>query len=202
MLRSALILGDIHAEDELLAAALTFSSRVERVLSVGDIVDGKGDLLRCLAMLRDHDVEIVSGNHERWVRQGHPFEPFAYSKDALAWIATLPSTREYETPSGRFMLCHGIGEHDMVSLKPDTTGYALQCLDEVWDLVHAGEHRWIAGGHTHEPMVRSIEGVTFLNPGTLVRDQDPGFMIVSFADKVVERWTLVPTPALVERTQL
>jgi len=197
MLRSALLTADIHAEDELLEAALAFAPRAESVLSVGDIVDGSGDLTRCLALLRDHDADIVSGNHERWVRQGQPFMPFSYSPDALAWIAALPPTREYETPTGRLMLCHGIGAADMVTFKPDTFGYALECLDEVWDLIHAGEHRWIAGGHTHVPMVRTLESVTFLNPGTLVRDQSPGFMLANFETGVIEHWALLPHPTLI-----
>jgi predicted phosphodiesterase len=196
MLRSALLIGDIHAEDELLEAALAFAPRAERVLSVGDIVDGVGDLVRCIDLLRAHDADVVSGNHERWVRQGQPFLPFAYSDDALAWIDALPPTREYQTPTGRLMLCHGVGDHDMVSFKPDMTGYALECLDEVWDLVHAGEHRWIAGGHTHVPMVRTLEGVTFLNPGTLVLDQEPGFMLANFETGIIEHWTLLPRPTL------
>ena len=128
--------------------------------------------------------------------------PFAYTQDALAWIAALPATREYETPTGRLMLCHGVGDADMVTFKPDMFGYALNCLDEVWNLVHAGEHRWIAGGHTHVPMVRTLEAVTFLNPGTLVREQEPGFMLANFESGVIEHWTLLPRPALLHTHQL
>ena len=43
MLRRMLLIGDVHAEDERLATALDHGAgRVDRVLCVGDIVDGPG----------------------------------------------------------------------------------------------------------------------------------------------------------------
>ena len=190
MIRRVLLIGDIHTEVDLLATTLAHSYSVDKVLSVGDIVDGRHDPLACVELLRRHDADVVRGNHERWVIGGHPFEPFDYPDDTLAWFRSLPATREYETPSGRLLLGHGIGTDDMSRLEPDTTGYALECLEPVWRLVRSGAFRWIAGGHTHVPMVRTIEGVTFLNPGTLVANQNPGFMIVDFATGIVERWLL------------
>jgi len=192
VLRRALIIGDIHTEVELLTTALSRaqSSNVDKVLAVGDIVDGPHDPLACFALLREHGVDVVRGNHERWVLEGHPFEPFDYPPEALAWLRTLPRTREYDTPTGRFLLGHGVGDHDMDRLQPETDGYALECLISVERILRDGEFRWVAGGHTHIPMVRTISQVTFLNPGTLVSTQNPGFMVVDFATGVVERWLL------------
>jgi predicted phosphodiesterase len=188
--RRALLIGDIHTEVELLATVLSHAESVDKVLSVGDIVDGPHDPLACIALLREHDVDVVRGNHERWVIEGHPFEPFDYPQATLAWLRTLPSIREYDTPTGRFLLGHGIASNDMLRLEPDTDGYALECLEPVSQIVRERRFRWVAGGHTHVPMVRTIEGVTFLNPGTLVHHQNPGFMIVDFSTGIVERWLL------------
>src|SRR5205085_11437183 len=62
------ILGDIHAEDVRLAAALDHAAQAgyPTVLSVGDIVDGRGDAGRCLELLRERGVHCVRGNHDRW----------------------------------------------------------------------------------------------------------------------------------------
>ncbi|NVB82537.1 MAG: metallophosphoesterase family protein [Kofleriaceae bacterium] len=196
ILRRALLVGDIHTEAELLAQTLAYAAHVDRILAVGDVVDGPGDPLACIALLREHGADVVRGNHERWVVQGHPFEPFDYPADALAWFAALPATREYDTPTGRLLLGHGIGDNDMAKLTPDTSGYGLECLDVVWTHVRARKHRWLAGGHTHVPMVRTIDGITFVNPGTLVRSQEPGFMIADFERGTFERWTLLPRPTL------
>lgn len=201
-LSSALLLGDIHTEADLLATALTFAPRGSRVLSVGDIVDGPDDPVRCIELLRNAHADVVTGNHERWVNQGHPFEAFDYPAHVLDWLSALPATREYDTPGGSLLLCHGVGANDMAQLRPDTAGYALECLDDVWRIIRSGRHRFVIGGHTHVPMVRTIDGVTFINPGTLVSTQQPAFMLVDFAAREVQRWTLLPQPTLAETIAL
>jgi predicted phosphodiesterase len=190
----ALLIGDIHTEAELLKAALALGAEhgVDRVLCVGDIVDGPGDPLACIAQLRASRAEVVAGNHERWVVEGTPLEPFHYPEDAIDWIAALPATREYATPAGRVLLGHGLGADDMARLEPDTDGYALECLDSLWALIRAGRFRYLVGGHTHCPMVRTVQGLTVINPGTLVMTQEPGVMLADFARGEFERYALLP----------
>jgi len=192
----ALIVGDIHTEDELLAAAIAEAAAagVDRYLSVGDIVDGPEDVHACIALLRRHRFTVVAGNHERWTVAGMGLTLEDYPDEELDWLRALPATCEIPTPTGLLLLGHGVGEDDMVRLQPHTEGYALECVDALWRLVKAGRHRWLVGGHTHLPMVRSFDGLTVLNPGTLVRDEDPGFLIADFARGEIERWTLLPTP--------
>ena len=48
------------------------------------------------------------------------------------------------------------------------------------------------GGHTHRPMVRTIEGLTIVNPGTLVLEQNPGFIIADFTTGELVHWKLLP----------
>jgi predicted phosphodiesterase len=197
----ALIVGDIHTEDGLLAAAVAEgqAAGVDRFLSVGDIVDGPGDVLACFALLRRHGFTVVAGNHERWTVRGHGLMLDDYPADELAWMRGLPPTCEIPTPSGLLLLGHGVGDDDMVRLHPYTTGYALECVDALWQIVRAGRHRWLVGGHTHVPMVRSFDRLTVLNPGTLVRDEEPGYLIADFARGEIERWTLLPRPARQQR---
>jgi predicted phosphodiesterase len=172
----ALLIGDIHTEHELLIAALACgaAANVDKILSVGDIVDGPNDPLACIALLVQHRADVVSGNHERWVVDGHPLEPFDYPPEALDWLRALPATREYATPTGLLLLGHGLGTNDMARLDPDTDGYALECLDPLWRLVDQGRYRYFIGGHTHVPMVRTIEGLTVINPGTWCCCRIPG----------------------------
>lgn len=191
----ALIIGDIHTEAELLARTIEHgvAEGVDKILSVGDIVDGPGDPLACIAQLRAARAVVVRGNHERWVIEGHPMEPFDYPDAALDWLAELPASVEIVTPTGRILLGHGIGDHDMRELTMETSGYALEVLDPLWELVKVGRHRWLIGGHTHRAMVRTVEHLTVINPGTLVMDQDPGFVIADFACGELEHWDLLPS---------
>jgi putative phosphoesterase len=189
-----LLVGDIHTEDSLLAEAINLGVKegVDRMMSVGDIVDGPNDPMPCIARLRQRKVDVVRGNHERWVIEGNPMDPVDYPDDVLDWLAELPATREYMTPTGRLLLCHGVGDDDMAELDDNTYGYGLENLDPLWALVRAKRYRYVVGGHTHKPMVREIEGVVFINPGTLVMTQQPGATIADFSTRVFERYVLLP----------
>lgn len=179
------LLGDVHAEDERLAAALAIAARegVERRLCVGDVCDGHGDLERTIALLEAHEVLVVRGNHDRWfltdelrtlrpvqLQREHPRAQAA----ARLWLPYL----EVSTVRGPLLLCHAVGDDDFAVLKAHTS------LDELrwtaaWSRVReAGRFALMAAGHTHEPMVRVIDGITILNPGTLKRDDDPVLAIV------------------------
>ena len=74
-----------------------------------------------------------------------------------------------------------------------TDRYALENLDPLWALVRANRYRYFVGGHTHKPMVREVEGLVCINPGTLVLTQQPGATIADFSTGVFERYMLLPT---------
>jgi calcineurin-like phosphoesterase family protein len=67
------ILGDAHAEHEMLASALDHLSRqdVDGVLGVGDMVDGPGSVAECCRMLSAASTLVVRGNHDRWFLEGN-----------------------------------------------------------------------------------------------------------------------------------
>lgn len=181
-------LGDVHCEDQHLAAALDHlrGLGVEAVLCVGDVVDGRGDVNRTCALLQRGGVRCVAGNHERWllademrsladVTPRESLEP-----EHLAWLRTLPPTLRLPTVAGSLLLCHGVADDDMAVLRADTGGYALQELGALRDLMVDPTVDFMLGGHTHERMVRRFQGLTVINPGTLHRDDEPGFAVVDF----------------------
>ncbi len=190
------IIGDIHAEAVRLERALAWFARVgvDQVAFVGDVVDGRGDLPRCIALLGD--AIGVRGNHERWfladtMRMLSDVHRIADVDPAtVAALSALPPTRTIATPLGPLLLCHGMGDDDMGGLRPDDRGYALDVNDRVQAIVAARSHAIVVAGHTHQRMVRRIGDVTFINAGTLAGD-DPCAAIldciartVMFADAV------------------
>ncbi|HTE55025.1 MAG TPA: metallophosphoesterase family protein [Kofleriaceae bacterium] len=191
----ALLIGDIHTEAVLLRKVIAHGRRVgvDAILSVGDIVDGPGDPHACIAQLRAEGALVVRGNHERWLAEGCPMEPYPYQSAELEWLTSLPATREIDTPTGRALLVHGVGADDSAELDPYTRDRTLESLEPLWQVVRAGEHRWMIGGHTHRAMVRTIEQLTIVNPGTLVLEQDPSFVVADFASGDLEYWTLLPS---------
>ncbi len=101
------IIGDIHAEDDLLDSVLRFlaKTRVDANLAVGDIVDGSGDADKCCALLAAYGVITVRGNHDLWFLRKEPRSLPGATRwvrdDTRAFLASLPMTRELATPIGR-----------------------------------------------------------------------------------------------------
>lgn len=199
------LIGDVHCEDVVLEAAIQTltDNGVDRLLCVGDITDGRGDLERVCTLLREHDVITVRGNHERWTLSGEmrdvPDATMGLSEAARSYLDALPTTVEFETSSGPLMLCHGTGENDMTVLRPNTRGYDLQdVLDEIRD---REDLRYIVSGHSHTVMVRELGPWVFINPGTLHRDWQQNFVQVDFTEKRAAIYNVSPT-GLSEQTQM
>jgi len=194
------ILGDVHCEDERLGVALAElrSRSVDAILAVGDIVDGYGDVERTIALLIEDGVVAVRGNHERWFvkseMRNSADATTALSETAALWIEGLPATREIETVRGTLLLCHGVGDDDMMMLRPDARGYGLQtALDPIRE---RDDLALVIGGHTHRRMVRSLPtGPTFINPGTLHRQWEAGFGLVDLDAGRVLFWDFVGASA-------
>ena len=187
-------IGDLHGEDVRLEGVLTWLSGqgIDAVLAVGDLVDGAGDLDRCCALLTAHDALVVRGNHDRWLLE-EPFahEPGFLTRDTLLFLCALPVTRRMSTLRGDLMLCHGVGDDDMVRLHPqgqETSRAAAHALD---GLLADPELRLVVGGHTHRRMVRSFARpggapLHFINPGTLHRGYPASFAVVDLERGQVE----------------
>jgi predicted phosphodiesterase len=162
------------------------------VLQVGDIADGYGSIARTLSLLAEHGVLAVRGNHDRWLLAGAMRElPAATDAGALTpagrdYLASLPPTREFKTPLGPLLLCHGLGENDMAKVKPDDEGYALTSNSELWTLVNEARYRFVVNGHSHRAMVRRFGPLTIVNAGTLLRDDQPCIVVIDFAKQHVE----------------
>jgi putative phosphoesterase len=179
-------IGDIHCEDEALEAALRLfeAHQVDAVLSVGDLLDGRGDPNRTLRLLDERRVIAIQGNHDRWYQDGEMRQlaeatPLgALAPDAAEFLASLPPTRDISTVSGQLLLCHGVGSDDMALLRSDDEGYALTSNFALQDILRSRRYRFVLGGHTHRRMVRQLGGVTFLNAGTLKHDDAPCALLV------------------------
>jgi predicted phosphodiesterase len=213
MLTRVGLIGDIHCEVTRLRQVLEHfrASGIETVLAVGDIADGAGDLGETCAILESAGVLAIAGNHERWLLGGQMRDlseatpTSAVTPRIRAYLSALPKTRSFESPRGPVLLCHGLGDDDMATVKPDDAGYALQENRALWELVEGRTARFIVNGHSHRVMLRSISGVTILNAGALtdryrpvccIADFDEGYMQIYDLDGertlTAERWPFEP----------
>lgn len=181
------LLGDVHAEDVRLAAALRhLEGDVDAWWCVGDVLDGLGDERRTLALLRDVDAIVVRGNHERWMLETDARS--SLSEDELDWIASWPTQVRFPSELGEILLCHGVGDDDMSLVLPG------QRAEDARAIVDAalGEDpaALVVCGHTHVRMVRTLRGThgsprTLLNVGTLYRKDRAGFARLDTAAREV-----------------
>lgn len=198
LLRRIGILGDIHCEDGRLAAALEFlhAQQLDLICAVGDIVDGPGDVNRTIELLRQYQVSVVRGNHERWLfageMRGLPDATSRFDLQAGAWeyLPQLPLTRRLETVAGRALLCHGLGVDDMAGVWPLDDNFRLHSNYPLWQLVNRREFRFVLNGHTHQRLVRSFGELTIINAGTLHWKHRPCFCLADFAEEFVQYYDL------------
>lgn len=189
-------IGDIHGEVNNLKIALELltQTKVDYIMSVGDIVDGQTpeEVEECLELLQNYKVLTVQGNHERWILTGDNMglrdatDRNDLSNKSIRFIAQLPKTREFQTVAGRLLLCHGLGTNDMAGVRPGDYGVALEYNLDLFRLMKEGLYDFVINGHTHHRMVRRFETVTIINAGTLINSQYPCFLIANFQEKFVQ----------------
>lgn len=195
MIRTFGAIGDIHAEDDHLEVALVHleSLKCDAILAVGDIVDGSGDLARCVSLLREHRATAVRGNHERWFLDGkvrglpHAHHRADVDSESIEWLERLPPTWTGETIAGTLLLCHAVGDDDMIRLLPDDDASALAANDPLQRVLGSGVEIMVCG-HTHKPMVRTVFGLLVVNAGTL--EGRPGFVHVDLAARVAKMFSI------------
>jgi predicted phosphodiesterase len=194
------LIGDVHAEDERLRVVLATLSRakVDRILCVGNLVDGHGDVDKVCALLAAHNVSTIRGNHDRWIRADEQRRlPNAHHMTSLAiesieMIKTLPKTMMIDIPGGRLLLCHGVGEDDMQRVTAEDRGQAISTNEELLKILFDATISIMVCGHTRQPMLRRFERgpgkppLIVINAGTLAREDDPGFVILDVVARRVD----------------
>lgn len=188
VIRRVGLIGDVHAEHDTLAFVIDELTRlgVDALLQVGDIADGPGDLDATIALLKERRVLAVRGNHDRWLLSGQGRElPFATplgsaSPASLHYLSQLPVTREFRSPRGNVLLCHGLGTNDMVGIKPDTGAYDIAFNTDLQTLISERRYRFVLNGHTHHAMLRTFGPLSIINAGSLHRDYERAFTYVDF----------------------
>ena len=201
LLKTAGIVGDVHGEDEALEAALCFLKaeiQLDALLCTGDVPakKGVGNTDRVCQLLHDADVLTIRGNHDRWMIESEGVADFfngddkAASLETRAFLHSLPPFREFETPLGRLLLCHGIARDDMSGIYPGGNDDEISRALESYGL--PGKYRLMVNGHTHRRMVRPLPDFTIINAGSLRWEENPGFLIADFAAATVHLFNITP----------
>jgi predicted phosphodiesterase len=195
------IIGDVHGEDAALEAVLGFlqaEGPLDALLCTGDLAakKGIGDTDRCCRLLSEAGVLTIRGNHDRWHIENESVQHLLYGSGTVAssetrrFLRDLPPLREFLTPLGCLLLCHGIFRDDMTGIYPGGRDEAVTRALESYGL--PGKYCFMVNGHTHRRMVRPLPGFTIVNAGSLCWDENPGFLIADFNAAQVHRFDLTP----------
>jgi predicted phosphodiesterase len=193
------LIGDVHGEDGHLALVIEYLQGLgaEKLLCVGDLCDGRGDVNRVCDLLRENEVLTVRGNHDRWLlsRQSGDFPeataPETVESRTWEFLRALPPMIEVQTVAGTLLLCHGMGANDMGRLEPGDYGYGLENNLELLKIYLQADIAFVVAGHTHKLMVRrfarmSGEPLTIINAGQLKHSVGPVFAHADFAKGTVQ----------------
>lgn len=203
------IIGDVHAEDDLLERALRFldGQAMDVLLCTGDIVDGTGDVRRCVDLLTAYGVKTVAGNHDRWCLQDRVRHiPNAHLREtldntSLAYLEALPRQVTVQTAAGKLLLCHGIGENDLQKVWPGSQRLAPERSTLLDEMISTGDIRWLVNGHMHYRTLIEFQALTLLNAGTLKNRHRPGFAVLDIGQGHVLGYEFNPDPVAVKRLQ-
>jgi putative phosphoesterase len=181
-----LIISDVHSNYEALLAVV-HAEQADGIFCLGDLVDFGPQPAECVQWVRHHVRHCVRGNHDHAMafdvscRSSEKFRELSEASRAMnrelllpeqiEYLQQLPVTKKLTFDDFRFHLSHAAPNGDLYKsdLQPNISDDALAA--EIKDI----DADFILCGHTHLPMVREIEGRTFINPGSvgLPLDGDP-----------------------------
>lgn len=184
--RKIALLGDVHANLPALEAVLEHAHQngVETIWNVGDFV-GYGPFPdevvkrlkkeNALSIVGNYDLKVLrfKKKKKKWRKSKHPYKFLAFqwarenlSKKSRQYLRSLPQERRLRVEGWRILLTHGSPASGAEHLTPDTPKKRLRKLARKAD-VDA-----IICGHSHQPFVREVDGVRFVNTGSVGRPDD------------------------------
>lgn len=183
------LIGDVHANLPALEAVLIDAHKrgAEAVWNVGDFVgygafpDEVVKLLQqeeALSILGNYDIKVlkVKKKKEEWKKKHVPEKWYAFnwaydnlSESSREYLASLPAERRFEVEGKRVLLNHGTPDSNEEHLAPDTPD------ERLIELAGTADADIFICGHSHQPLARKVNGVWFINTGSIGRpgDGDP-----------------------------
>ena len=184
------LIGDVHANLPALEAVLAHAhgseneQSVEAIWNVGDFVGYGAFPNEVIQRLRDEDALSIIGNYDqkvlqfkkekkKWRKKKQPAKYLAFewayenlSKKNRRYLRFLSQEIRMKIKGKRILLTHGSPASEKEPLTPETPE---QRLRELAQMAHADV---IVCGHSHQPFAREVDGVWFINTGSVGRPDD------------------------------
>jgi putative phosphoesterase len=197
------VFSDMHGNAVALDAVLKDmeKDRVDRVVCLGDAVQGGAEPAETVARLRELGCPVVMGNADAWMLTGVSTSPGEQVSEEMErvrqwslanlsdedkeFIRGFQPTVEIELEAGRKLLCfHGSPSSFDELIFPETPEEEVQRMLAGW------QEYITCGGHTHLQQIRRTGEYFFFNPGSVGlafnRKQEPeNFRIDPWAEYAI-----------------
>jgi putative phosphoesterase len=180
------LIGDIHGNLPALEAVLDHAQQqgVEAIWNVGDLVGYGAFPNQVVERLKQEEAISIVGNYDlkvlkfkkkrkKWrkKKQAQKFLAFQWARRTLSkanrkYLASLPQEQALQVEDLRIMLAHASPAAEQEHLAPDTSEARLR------ELALTVEADVVIFGHSHRAFARQVEGVHFVNPGSVGRPDD------------------------------
>jgi len=175
-----LVISDIHGN---LSALNAIQESADMVFCLGDMVNYGPYPGECIKKIRGMTDKIVRGNHDHAIgrnlgcgcsekytelsNDGKAFTIATLNNDEKSFLGNLPLTLNLQVAEKNFLFSHASPSGDLHKyLRPNVkdSEFITESKDITADVVFIG--------HTHLPMVREINGITYINPGSVGQPRD------------------------------
>jgi putative phosphoesterase len=175
------IISDVHANAAALEAVLHALPPVDKTVCAGDVIDRFHLNDEVFELLDRYDIDFIQGNHDDGIFHNYMCQKGTLTPRNLSRVLRAPLEREYAFSGNTFLMVHGSPWNRL-------RGYVYPESPKIQDLAGLGKDVIILG-HTHVPMVKRINGVTVINPGSVgqppVTDPQPRYAIMDTTSGVV-----------------
>ncbi len=202
-MRVALI-GDVHANLPALEAVLAHAHRqgIEAIWNIGDWVGYNASPNEVIQRLRQEQALGIVGNYDlkvlkfkkkkdKWRQTKRPEKYLAFqwayqnlSKANRNYLRSLPREIRLKVAGKRILLTHGSPASNQEALAPDTPPKRLQ------ELARMARAEVVVCGHSHRPFVCQVDGVWFINTGSVGRPDDgdprPAYAILQIKPDLIQ----------------
>jgi putative phosphoesterase len=180
------LIGDVHANLPALETVLTHARQqgIEAIWNVGDWVGYNAFPNEVVQQLRQERAISIIGNYDlkvlkfkkkqdKWRQTKLPEKYLAFkwayknlSKENRMYLRSLPREKRLKVRGHHILLTHGSPASNNEALTPDTPAQYLR------ELIQVARAEVIVCGHSHRPFARQVDGVWFVNPGSVGRPDD------------------------------